>query len=76
MHTPNSPGEDAVELRRALRGAVGPGLLSLQDLWLAYVGVGGNAGSFEIEAFIQGAYGLPALERALLATALTELMQH
>lgn len=46
--------------------------LSLEQVWLKYFGLGGEAGLTEVQAYVYGALNFPALERDLLAHALNE----
>jgi hypothetical protein len=46
--------------------------LSVDDLWLRYFGLGGDAGRFEIDAYLNGAIALPPMQHDLLAHAINE----
>ena len=48
--------------------------LSLEKIWLSYFSVGGNAGPFELEAFIYGVDMLDAIDLMLLECALTDAL--
>jgi len=43
-------------------------------LWLHYFGLGGDAGEYEVEAYLHGSFTLPPLQRDLLAHAANELI--
>ena len=45
--------------------------MSLDEIWLSYFSVGGNAGPFELEAFIYGVDDLGQIDLMLLERALT-----
>lgn len=59
-----------INLLRAVRHA---GIES-SDLWLHYFGLGGDAGEYEVEAYLHGSFTLPLLQRDLLAHAANELI--
>jgi hypothetical protein len=46
--------------------------LSVDDLWLRYFAFGGDAGPFEIDAYLNGAIALPPMQHDLLAHAINE----
>ncbi len=48
--------------------------LSLYELWLRYVELGGNAGEEEVDAYLYSSLLLPAFERDMLAHALNEFI--
>ena len=48
--------------------------LTLEQVWMKYFGIGGEAGLIEVQAYIYGALSFPALERDLLAHALNETL--
>lgn len=48
--------------------------LTLEQVWMAYFGIGGASGLVEIQAYYYGALSLPPLERDLLAHALNETL--
>lgn len=66
------PGEEnqSSNVRRAIDEAG----LDMGTVWIAYFTMGGNAGTWEVEAYIGGALSLPALERDILAQAINELI--
>ena len=66
---PNEP-----EQRRQLRAAMKAADISVPDLWLKYFGLSGDAGEYEVEAYLQGLLSLPPIQRDLLALAANELI--
>lgn len=60
------------EQRRRFRLAFEATDLTLEQVWMAYFGVGGMSGIVEIQAYLYGALSLPPIERDLLAHALNE----
>ena len=48
--------------------------ISLPTLWLKYFSLSGDAGEYEVEAYLQGLLSLPAIQRDLLALAANELI--
>lgn len=66
------PGEEhqSSNIRKAIEEAG----LDMGAVWIAYFTMGGNAGTWEVEAYIGGALSLPALERDILAQAINELI--
>ena len=66
---PNEP-----EQRRRLRAAMRAAGISASELWLKYFGVSGDAGEYEVEAYLQGLLSLPPVQRDLLALAANELI--
>lgn len=59
---------------RLLRKAVKHADITSAELWLAYFSIGGVAGEYEVDAYLQGLYSLPPLQRDLLAGAANELI--
>lgn len=45
----------------------------MSELWLAFFGVGGNAGPFELEAYIFGMIDISSLDEERLAVVAAEL---
>ncbi|MFF2345615.1 hypothetical protein [Pseudarthrobacter sp. NPDC058119] len=66
---PNEP-----EQRRRLRAAMKAADISPSALWLKYFSLSGDAGEYEVEAYLQGLLSLPAIQRDLLALAANELI--
>jgi len=46
--------------------------LTMEQLWLRYFALGGDAGLIDIDAYIHGVSGLPPLQRDILAHAVNE----
>ena len=65
-------GGEESEQRRQLEESLRHADVSMEELWLRYFTLGGQAGQFEVEAYIHGAMALPALQRDILAHALNE----
>jgi hypothetical protein len=61
-----------VEDRVALAAALASADLHLHDLWLAYFTLGGNAGPYEVEAYLAGQVPFTAHEHNVLAQAVNE----
>jgi hypothetical protein len=62
------------EQRRRLRAAIKAADISVSELWLKYFGLSGDAGEYEVEAYLQGLLSLPPVQRDLLALAANELI--
>ncbi len=62
------------EQARLLRRAMDQANLRVDDLWMHYFSIGGEAGPMEVEAYLHHALGLPRLQRDMLAHALNELV--
>lgn len=60
------------EHRRALAEAFGGSRLTVEELWLRYFALGGDAGKVEIEAYLSGLMPLPSLQHNILAHAVNE----
>lgn len=65
-------GGEESEQRRRFAESLRHADVSIEELWLRYFTLGGQAGQFEVEAYIHGAIALPALQRDILAHALNE----
>ncbi|WP_251040258.1 hypothetical protein [Arthrobacter sp. ISL-72] len=48
--------------------------VSVPELWLRYFGIAGDAGEYEVEAYLQGMLSFPSTQRDLLAMAANELI--
>jgi hypothetical protein len=59
--------------RRMLAAAMTSAGIEVGELWLKYFSLGGDAGEYEVEAYVRGLLSLPVLERDLLAMAANEL---
>jgi len=58
--------DDAGPAQRLLR-AVGEGRCEVTDLWLEFMGLGGEAEALEFEAYIHGAWSMSSFDRGVLA---------
>lgn len=65
-------GDDESEQRRRFAESLRHADVSIEELWLRYFTLGGQAGQFEVEAYIHGAMTLPSLQRDILTHALNE----
>jgi hypothetical protein len=66
---PHDPAEEAqATLVRSFRASQ----MRLDELWLAYFALGGNAGRYELEAYLSGLMPLAAHEHNVLALAINE----
>lgn len=65
-------GEEESAQRQGFEHSLPNADVSVEELWLRYFALGGQAGQFEVEAYIHGAMALPALQRDVLAHALNE----
>lgn len=65
---PDADGSDERQ-RRILAGAARHSALPLKGLWLHYFSIGGTAGEYEIDAYINASYFLPTLQHDILAQA-------
>ncbi|WP_366484645.1 hypothetical protein [uncultured Arthrobacter sp.] len=70
MENPSDHEHQRLLLLRAIRHAQ----ISLGELWLHYFAIGGDAGEYEVEAYLHGSFTLPPLQRDLLAHAANELI--
>ncbi|MGY1837438.1 hypothetical protein ACI79P_20320 [Blastococcus sp. SYSU DS0510] len=48
------------------------GELTVQELWLRYLALGGNHDEFDVDGYLQGVLPLNALEQDMLAVAVNE----
>ena len=46
--------------------------ISVDELWLRYFGLGGEAGRFELDAYLNGAIALPPSQHDIVAHAINE----
>ena len=69
-------GFDAVEpeQRRRLREALTQAGVDPSRLWMKYFSIGGEAGEYEVDAYLNGSLSLPPLQRDILAHAANELI--
>ncbi len=70
MSNPANHEHQRLLLLRAVRHAH----ISSSELWLHYFAIGGDAGEYEVEAYLHGSFTLPPLQRDLLAHAANELI--
>ena len=49
--------------------------LTVQDLWLRYVALGGTGDAFDLDGYLQGLVPLPAFQQDILAQALNEALE-
>ncbi|WP_307843336.1 hypothetical protein [Arthrobacter sp. MSA 4-2] len=70
MENPSDHEHQRLLLLRAIRHAQ----IGLGELWLHYFAIGGDAGEYEVEAYLHGSFTLPPLQRDLLAHAANELI--
>lgn len=68
------PEGSDVSQRRLLAKAVRHSDLRLKDLWLHYFSLGGTAGEYEIDAYINASFCLPALQHDILAQSVNEMI--
>jgi hypothetical protein len=66
--TQHSPDEDQANLAKAFAASQ----LSIDELWLRYFALGGEAGGYEIEAYLTGLMQVSAHQHNLLAQAVNE----
>lgn len=66
---PNEP-----EQLRRLRAAIKAADIQVSELWLKYFSLSGDAGEYEVEAYLQGLLSLPQVQRDLLAQAANEMI--
>lgn len=57
-----------------LKHAVDDARLRVPELWMKYFSIGGEAGEYEVDAYLNGSFSLPALQRDILAHAANELI--
>lgn len=49
--------------------------LTVQDLWLRYVALGGTGDAFDLDGYLQGLVSLEAFQQDVLAQALNEALE-
>lgn len=47
--------------------------ITVGELWIYYLSIGGSVGELEVNAYLHGLMRLPALERDLLSQSLNEM---
>jgi len=62
------------EQARLLRAAITAAGIQREDLWLHYFSIGGEAGEYEMDAYLHHSLVLPRLQRDLPAHAANELI--
>ncbi|MCQ1951249.1 MULTISPECIES: hypothetical protein [Arthrobacter] len=69
-------GFEAVEpeQRQLLKKALEDARLTVPEVWMKYFSIGGAAGEYEIDAYINGSLSLPPFQRDILAHAANELI--
>ena len=60
------------EHQRGLVDAYVTSQLNVDELWLRYFALGGEAGKVEVEAYLSGLMPLPSLQHNILAHAINE----
>ncbi len=60
------------DLNERFRAAFDAAGLSVDELWLRYFSLGGDAGRFELDAYVNGAIALPPLQHDIVAAAINE----
>jgi hypothetical protein len=60
------------DLTQRFRDAFEAADLTINELWLRYFSLGGDAGWFEVDAYLNGAIAMPPLQHDLLAHAINE----
>lgn len=72
--SPDPPAELESRQSGLLRTALSSSDISVSELWLRYLSIGGNAGEYEVEAYVHSLLSLPVIQRDLLARAANELI--
>jgi hypothetical protein len=67
-------GNPEKQQAKLLHAAMHQAGISTGDLWLRYFSLGGSAGEYETDAYVQGIFPLPEVQRDLLAQAANELI--
>jgi hypothetical protein len=60
------------DLNKRFSGAFEAADLTVDELWVRYFSLGGEAGRFELDAYLNGAIALPPLQHDILAHAINE----
>jgi hypothetical protein len=58
--------------RQRFNEAFGATGLTVDELWLRYFSLGGDAGQLEIDAYLNGAIAMPPIQHDILAHAINE----
>lgn len=64
------------ETRKTALGLLTQGSVTLDNLWIAFYGVGGSADPLELEAYIYGLMPVSLIDAELLSDALLVLQEH
>lgn len=65
---------DAERQRRLTREAMAEAGLRVGEVWLRYFSLTGNAGEYEVDAYLNGLMLLPRMQRDLVSHAVNELI--
>jgi hypothetical protein len=60
------------DLTQRFRDAFEAAELTVDELWIRYFSFGGDAGRFELDAYLNGAIALPPMQHDMLAHAINE----
>lgn len=60
------------DLHQRLHQAFEAAHISVDELWLRYFSLGGDAGRFELDAYLNGAIALPPSQHDVVAHAINE----
>lgn len=63
------------DLNRQFHDAFDAAHLTVNEMWVRYFSLGGSAGLFEVDAYLNGAIALPPLEHDMLAHAINERLE-
>jgi hypothetical protein len=66
-------GSDGEAQRERTAQAFRQSDLDVDELWIHYFSIGGDAGAMEIDAYLHGSYMLRRIQRDLLDHAINEL---
>ncbi|MBE0011098.1 hypothetical protein [Arthrobacter sp. AET 35A] len=66
--------DEEQEQRKLLAIAVRHSGIHVKELWLYYFSIGGDAGEYEIDAYLNASYSLRPGQRDLLAHAVNEMI--
>jgi hypothetical protein len=60
------------DLTQRFREAFEAADLTVDELWIRYFSFGGDAGRFELDAYLNGAIAMPPMQHDMLAHAINE----
>lgn len=60
------------DLARRFREAFDAAELTIDELWMRYFSLGGDAGRLELDAYLNGAIAMPPMQHDMLAHAINE----